>query len=86
MRGRYGASIAPYLSILNRAKITVMRRTIAITGLMILAALLPLMAPPVAIFVVDAPLFVAHATIVITVSFRSVALPALADPRAPPPR
>ena len=61
-----------------------MRRTLAITGLILLAAILPHVALPVPVFVLSAPLFVALATTFITVRFLSVSLPALADPRAPP--
>jgi hypothetical protein len=59
-------------------------RTVVIVGLLLLAALLPLAALPLAIFVVAAPLLIATATIFVSVTPRAVPLTDLADPRAPP--
>lgn len=68
------------------ARIDVVTRTIVIAGLLLLAAFLPLVALPPVIFVVAAPLLMALATVFVCVTPRSVALPALVDPRAPPSR
>lgn len=61
-------------------------RTIVIAGLLLLAALLPLVALPLAVFVVAAPLLIAFATSVVCVTPRPFALCAIAGPRAPPSR
>jgi hypothetical protein len=64
----------------------VVTRTVVIAGLLLLAAFLPLVALPLAVFVVAAPLLIAFATIGVCVTPRPVLLPAVAGPRAPPSR
>ena len=63
-----------------------MTRRILIIGLIVLAAFLPLAAPPVAVFVVSSPVFVAGDQPVVSSSAQPVALLALALFRAPPSR
>lgn len=63
-----------------------MTRTLVIAGLLLLAALLPLAAMPLAVFVLAAPLLAASTAKFVCVHSRSVALAALANPRAPPSR
>ncbi len=72
--------------VLSYARMNVVTRTIVIAGLLLLAVFLPLVALPPVIFVLAAPLLIALATTFVSVTPRSVALPTLADPRAPPSR
>ena len=63
-----------------------MRKVLIVVGLVLLAALVPLAAPPVTIVVLDAPFMTAAAALFVSVSAPPVPLLAVTFLRGPPSR